>query len=72
MVFLKELLERIKGFSKKGFFEVFSCGCAKIPYGLKTSTEETKNKYTGFPTIYGQKSKLTMLEIWGVILNGSL
>ncbi|HEU0295512.1 MAG TPA: hypothetical protein VFR47_22425, partial [Anaerolineales bacterium] len=34
------------------------------PYGLKTSsTEETKNKYTGFSSIYEQKSKLTMLEI---------
>ena len=27
------------------------------PYGLKTSTEETKNKYPSFPTIYEQKSK---------------
>ena len=43
-----------------------------IAYGLKTSTEETKNKYTDFSTIYEQKSKLTMLEIWHVILNGSM
>jgi hypothetical protein len=42
------------------------------PYGLKTSTEETKNKYPGFPTIYVQKSKLAMLEIWSVILKRSI
>jgi hypothetical protein len=46
--------------------------CHGSPYGLKTSTEETKNKYPGFPTIYEQKSKLAMLEIWRVILNGSI
>ena len=39
-------------------------------YGLKTSTDESKNKYTGFPAIYEQKSKLTMLEIWRVTLHG--
>jgi hypothetical protein len=25
------------------------------PYGLKTSTEATKKRYPGFPTIYEQK-----------------
>jgi hypothetical protein len=44
----------------------------EIPYGLKTSTEKTKNKYLGFPTIYEQKSKLTTLEIWRVILKRSI
>jgi len=39
------------------------------PYGLKTSTEEKRKGYPGFPTIYEQKSKHTMLEIWRVILN---
>ena len=39
------------------------------PYGLKTSTEEYRKGDLGFPTIYEQKSKLTMLEIWRVILN---
>ena len=43
-----------------------------IPYGVKTSTEETKNKYTGFFSIYEQKSKLTMVEIWSVILKRSI
>jgi hypothetical protein len=42
------------------------------PYGVKTSTEETKNKYPGFSTIYEQKSKFTMLEIWRVILKRSI
>ena len=42
------------------------------PYGLKTSIEETKNKYPGFPTIFEQKSKLTMLEVWSVIHNRSI
>ncbi len=38
-------------------------------YGLKTSTEENRKGYLGFPTIYEQKRKHTMLEIWRVILN---
>jgi hypothetical protein len=42
------------------------------PYGLKTSTEETENKEPGFPTIYEQKSKLAMPEIWRVILKRSI
>ena len=47
-------------------------GVLMRPYGLKTSTEEKRKGYLGFPTIYEQKSKLRMLEIWRVILNGSM
>jgi hypothetical protein len=50
----------------------FSGWASTPPYGVKTSTEETKNKYPSFPTIYEQKSKLTMLEIWSVILKRSI
>jgi hypothetical protein len=42
------------------------------PYGLKTSTEENRKGYPDFPVMYEQKSKLTMLEIWSVILNRSI
>ena len=42
------------------------------PYGLKTSTEENRKGYLGFPTICEQNSKLTVLEIWSVSLNRSI
>jgi len=41
-------------------------------YGVKTSTEENRKGYPGFPTIWEQKSKLTMLEIGSVILKRSI
>jgi len=41
-------------------------------YGVKTSTEENRKGYPGFPSIPEQKSKLTMLEIWSVILKRSI
>jgi hypothetical protein len=48
------------------------CQGINKPYGLKTSTEENRKGYPGFSTIYEQKSKLTVLEIWSVILNRSI
>lgn len=44
----------------------------QVPYGLKTSTEENRRGNLGIPTIYEQKSKLTMLAIGRVILNRSV
>ena len=60
-----------------GSMKMVTCGTRRAellfgsitPYGLKTSTEEKRKGYPGFPTIYEQKSKHTMLEIWRVILN---
>jgi hypothetical protein len=47
-------------------------GTIPSAYGVKTSTEENRKGYPGFPTIHEQKSKLTMLEIGRVILNRSV
>ena len=51
------------------------CNAVRISgtaYGVKTSTEENRKGYPGFPTIWEQKSKLTMLEIGSVILKRSI
>jgi len=42
------------------------------PVWFRNLNRRKQERVSGFPTIYEQKSKLTMPEIWSVILNRSI